>query len=78
MEKRVTWFQAFVSISERILDIPWFSNEAWWFHLSGYGNSQKKTLVCGLLKIPFHPHQTQLHDHKACVYCVWCILGCAS
>jgi hypothetical protein len=52
------WFREFVHDNPRILDITWFSDEAW-FHLSGYVNAQN----------PHEIAESPLHPQKVGVWC---------
>jgi hypothetical protein len=72
LEKRVRyclWFQLLVWGHPGILDITWFTDEAW-FHLSGYINSQNTRVWAE--ETPHEIHTEPLHSD---VIGLWCVLS---
>ncbi|PNF39169.1 hypothetical protein B7P43_G01315, partial [Cryptotermes secundus] len=68
-DKRVRyclWFWEFVHDNPRILDITWFSDEAW-FHLSGYVNAQNSRIWAS--ESPHEIAESSLHPQKVGVWC---------
>jgi hypothetical protein len=69
LEKRVQyclWFQHLIGEHPGILDITWFTNEAW-FHLSGYIYSQNTRVWAE--ENPHEIHTVPLHLEKIDVWC---------
>ena len=60
------WFQNFINQNPGILDLTWFTDEAW-FHLSGYINSQNTRIWAE--KNPHTLHAEPLHAQKIVVWC---------
>ncbi|PNF41083.1 hypothetical protein B7P43_G06225 [Cryptotermes secundus] len=68
-DKRVRyclWFREFVHDNPRILDITWFSDEAW-FHLSGYVNAQNSGIWVS--ENPHENAESPPHPQKVGVWC---------
>ncbi|PNF32022.1 hypothetical protein B7P43_G06549 [Cryptotermes secundus] len=62
------WFREFVHDNPRILDITWFSDEAW-FHLSGYVNAQNSRIWASE-----NPHEIANPDLTSPDFFLWGLL----
>ena len=60
------WFKELVCSTPEVMDITWFTDEAW-FHQTGYVNSQNsKTWAT---ENPHGIHESPLHSKKVGVWC---------